>query len=720
MFSLLLLASIPTTTLSQLPTAEQSSPIPQPQAQSLDSTSGSASELLAPETPSFDFSSPPSPVPGTGSPTAPSPPTASPSTSANTYSSPFPSLDPASSEDTEIPNPAISEGDNNRFQETVESSGNTFQPQFPSVGERSGTAGTNPADTLPENGVQVFADYQNFDTATQIFRAEGNAVVYFGQTVLQADVVTVNLMTQLATADGNVVIDIDERQQIRGTYLEYHIDTETGTLFEAEGDLDLVTLPASIQRATLPTDVAQTSVFDPPSSPRLKFVRFQADQVNLTPEDWQAFNVRTTNDREGPPRGPELEIRSRTGTLQERPDGTSLLTLRSNRLWFDGVFGVPLRDRQILLGADEARRRPPADVLFNEDDGGLIVRRSFEVLSRENISFTVAPRVRLQQFGNEDGVLAAFGVDAGFNAVTSAGITDLFVALNTFALDRADDVGDEVRGFIRHTIPLGTDSDRGDFILRYAYRPRFTPVFGNDEDEPSVQHELGAVYRTPVVTLGATQINFSGSGAAEWFDAREQRGRDFIELGRARFEVALSRTFPLWERVLDPEAPQPRFSFAPIRQGIWFSTGVSGRYSVYTDGSDQRLTVGSVALQAVFGDFDRNFFDYSALTVAYSNVFYLEDFSPFNFDSVDTREVLTLGAVQQLYGPFRLGAESRLDLLDDLEPLSTTFSLLYDRRTYGVELNYSPTRQTGSFAIRIDDFNWIDFNAAEFTEGRFR
>jgi hypothetical protein len=34
------------------------------------------------------------------------------------------------------------------------------------------------------------------------------------------------------------------------------------------------------------------------------------------------------------------------------------------------------------------------------------------------------------------------------------------------------------------------------------------------------------------------------------------------------------------------------------------------------------------------------------------------------------------------------------------------YSLRYDRRTYGISLNYSPVQQTGFLQLRVDDFNW--------------
>jgi len=44
---------------------------------------------------------------------------------------------------------------------------------------------------------------------------------------------------------------------------------------------------------------------------------------------------------------------------------------------------------------------------------------------------------------------------------------------------------------------------------------------------------------------------------------------------------------------------------------------------------------------------------------------------------------------QQIYGPFRLGVQTSLNL-DTGERISTDFTLEYSRRTYGIALRYNP------------------------------
>ncbi|MGK7913266.1 MAG: DUF3769 domain-containing protein [Synechococcus sp.] len=559
--------------------------------------------------------------------------------------------------------------------------------------------------SLPENALQIRSDRQTFNSDTQIFTAEGNVEMVFGQTILNADTVTMNLVTEIATAEGNVVIKIDERQEVRGTYLEYNTGNQTGYLDNAEGELDIVNLPANIQRATLSTDAAATSVFDTPSSRAdIKFVRFEADRIDLTPENWTATNIAVTNDPEGPPRGPELERRSETAVLEELPNGASLLTMRGSSLWFDRKFRLPLRDNRIVIGDDSVGRRPPFDILYDDDDGGLILRRNLELLGQRNIAFTIAPRLRVQQFSNEDGILAAFGLDLEFNRVSPGRqVTDIFVALNSLAF--ASGVDEEIRTRIQHRIPVG--DNLGDVVLRYAYRPRFRPIFGEVDRRTDLFHEAGVAYNSPTIALGNSGLRFSSRVAGDYLDGESRDDRtEFVQVGRLRTDAALSGRFPLWELDVS-DLPQPRFSFAPIQQGFWLISGLRTNLAGYTTGDLQASLIGSVGLQTVLGEFDRDFFDYTAFSVVYSNGV-VDDDTPLRFDRFRSRETVRMGLRQQIYGPFRIGADTRIRLDEGFEELDTLYSLSYDRRTYGIDIIFSIASGSGAFRVRIDDFNIFD------------
>jgi hypothetical protein len=132
--------------------------------------------------------------------------------------------------------------------------------------------------------------------------------------------------------------------------------------------------------------------------------------------------------------------------------------------------------------------------------------------------------------------------------------------------------------------------------------------------------------------------------------------------------------------------------------------GVTGTTSYYTNGDDQSTLIGTVGLEGQIGHFSRPYLDYTAWNISYSQGF-KSGLSPFLFDRAVDTKVLTAGITQQIYGPFRLGLQTSVNL-DSGRASSTDYILEYNRRTYGITLRYNPVLELGAFSFRISDFNW--------------
>ena len=98
--------------------------------------------------------------------------------------------------------------------------------------------------------------------------------------------------------------------------------------------------------------------------------------------------------------------------------------------------------------------------------------------------------------------------------------------------------------------------------------------------------------------------------------------------------------------------------------------------------------------------------DYTRLNLAYSQSFIGEASSPFLFDREVDRNVLTLGIVQQVYGPFLAGYQTAYSFSED-RAINNIYSLEYSRRTYGILLRYDSVQETGSIGFRLSNFRWI-------------
>jgi hypothetical protein len=610
-----------------------------------------------------------------------------------------------------------------------------------------------PPDPLPtgtfllEGIVELTADRQEYDSINRIFIATGNAVMRFQGGTLAADILRVNLPNRTAIAEGDVVLTRGQ-QVLRGDRFTYNFVQEQGFLLGVRGEVFIPGAGTDFAPTELTTDVTAgtlltgltlseqilaeqplTSVFSPGginfvvggggrtpvgqtalgSGGEVARLRFEAEQVDLDGENWEATNVRLTNDPFSPP---ELEVRSRRVTFTRLSPTRSEIRARNPRLVFDQGLSLPLlRDRVII----DRERRNPSLVQFGFDDderGGFFIERSFGLVSSTNFNLTVTPQLLLQR--------ALFDND-GFGDPTSYGL----IAVGTLALDTLTnaeatviftnlDLGDlenTFRSSVRVQRQVFTPIGTHNLAVEYSYRDR---LFNGSLGFQDVQRSLGFVFTSPSILLGDTGIALSYQLGAQSILADTDRldllepirENNRVDLGRFQSSFALSRAFTIWSQPPLPATPGEglRYSPNPLSPYVNIITGVRGVFGYYTSGDTQATLTGSVGLQGQFGHFSRDFFDYTAFNITYSQSA-IDGLSPFLFDRSVDEQVLYLGVTQQIYGPVRLGFQTSINLETDRE-IDTIWSLEYSRRTYAITLSYSPVRETGFLGLRISDFNW--------------
>ncbi len=571
----------------------------------------------------------------------------------------------------------------------------SFAPADAAVSSSSqGSLDAASGAALGERVLQLRSDRQTFDQRAEVFTAEGHVEMRLGRSLLRADRMRIELPQRRVVAEGNVAVELDQ-QRISGSRLEYDFAQERGSLWEAFGQVDLRTLAG-----LLPPGEADSS-----SS---RWVRFQADQIRFDVKGWEGDNVRLTNDPLDPP---ELEIRSPRVTSRLQADGSSLLLAEGGRLVFDQVFFLPL---PLRLRFDQFNRQPPIRLFYDDFDReelrrGLVVQPNFELLQDPNFSLVFSLQLYPQRlWGSKQGLRDGVGLRTDFRWLhpEQRAETSLFVEWRGVVFE---ELAKRLRAQLEHRLTTG---DGGQVTYTYAYRERF---FNGRLGFQIVDNRLGASYLSPTLRLGKTGLDFRYRLALDAIDALGQPGEpdqdpdlalakttDRLQLTRLQLGATLHRSFPLWI----PPAPSgaTRYSPLPIEQGIWLNTGLSSSQSFYSNGRTQSYTAGSIGINAVLGAFAADTFDYTSLSITYSNGF-LTGASPFLFDRITTREQLVLGFLQQLYGPLRVGAETTIDLQSG-QQVDITYRLGYDRRTYGFSLQYNPVRQSGALELRVEGLNW--------------
>lgn len=593
--------------------------------------------------------------------------------------------------------------------------------------------------------IELNSNYQEYDAQRQIVTAEGDVLLRYDGTVLDADRLQVNLENLIGVGEGNVALTRGQ-QVIRGDRFTYNLVQDTGNVLNASGEVfiptaradftpiptdvtaggiaprplsDRITANQPLQQVTSPGGVGITAGSDrgfggvplPQQGGEIRRLRVEADTINFDPQGWQATNVSITNDPFSPP---ELELRADTLTLTRETPFRDRIRTTGQRLVFDQGFSIPIpRNEQVI----DRRQRQVTPGLVNlgydsEDRGGLFVERSFNVIDSEAVRVSVTPQVFVQQAITESGgnIFSPdlFGVRGSLDATLGPQTTLTGLAV----LPGFTDIADNLRASLRLRTPVNLLERPHGLTVEYSYRDR---LYNGSLGYQTVRSSIGGIVTSPVIPIGDTGFNLSYQAGAQYITAdsdridllEPDRDNNRISLGRLQGSAALSRGFLLWQGTpLPATATQGlRYTPTPIVPYVQVYGGVRGDASFYSNGDQQTLLTGTIGIQGQFGNFSRPYLDYTGFNLAYSQGI-LGGSSPFLFDRTADTRILSAGITQQIYGPFRLGVQTSINV-DTGQELSTDYFLEYSRRTYGVVLRYNPALELGSLTLRISDFNWV-------------
>jgi hypothetical protein len=604
---------------------------------------------------------------------------------------------------------------------------------------------TPPPSTTPATPrtVEVISDRQEYDEQRRIVTAEGNVVVRFDGAVVDAQRLQINLDNLIAVGEGNVALTRGD-QVLRGQRFTYNFIQDSGELTRGSGEIYLPTaerdvsfLPTDITSGGVPqrplsdrirsnqplTGVSSPGGIDvtvggradarnippPPSGGLVRRLRFEAERIQFYPRGWQAENVSITNDPFSPP---ELVLRARNVTLTQEAPFVDTVRSQGTRLVFDQNFAISIPREQQRLDRREREVTPTiVSPGFDGDQrGGLYLERGFEPVSTDTTRWTITPQFFAQKAVTEgtDDLAGLFGLRSRLNVTLNPkAVIEGNGELTSLNLSQVED---NLRASLRLRQTLGEENPHL-LNLEYSYRDR---LYNGTLGFQTVQSSLGGVLISPIIPLGNSGVNLSYQAGAQYINANTdrldllepERDNDRISLGRLQSSAALSGGLLLWQgQPLPPTATEGlRYTPNTVVPYLRAIAGITGTTSYYTNGDNQSTLIGTIGLEGQIGNFSRPYLDYTAFNVSYSQGF-TSGLSPFLFDRAVDNRVLSAGITQQIYGPFRLGFQTSVNL-DTGRESSTDYIVEYSRRTYGLTLRYNPVLELGGISLRISDFNW--------------
>jgi Protein of unknown function (DUF3769) len=440
-------------------------------------------------------------------------------------------------------------------------------------------------------------------------------------------------------------------------------------------------------------------------------LRFEAEVLDFTPEGWVAKQIQITNDPFSPP---ELVLKAEQARLTKISTYRDELVATRPRLVFDQRVSIPLLVRRTVL---DQREQPPGLVQFGidaDERGGLFVERAFDIVRSPALTFTITPQIYLQRMiidTRNPADLDNYGGKAKLRYQITP-TTSLVSSLRLTTLE-PEEFADNLRASARinQLIRIPPISGFHTLAFEYSYRDR---LFNGSLGFQTVRSSLGVVLFSPNIPLGQSGVILNYQAGYQQINSDTDRA-DLLEpvrddnritLGRFQSSVGLSRSFQLWRGQPLPATRDAGLNYTPVPIVPYLSLdlGLRGVYSNYSNGDSQENLTMSVGVSGQFGHFSRPFLDYTGITVRYTQVVD-GGLSPFLFDRIVDRQILSLVFFQQLYGPLRAGVSTSYNL-ETRESFSTDYFLEYSRRTYGVVLRYNPILAIGSISLRISDFNW--------------
>ncbi len=628
-------------------------------------------------------------------------------------------------ESTPLPNPTPQQGQQE-------------QQPLPPTNPPTNTTGTT------RRVIEIISDRQEYDDQRRVVTAEGNVIVRFDGSVVDADRLQVNLDNLIAVGDGNVALTRGD-QVLRGQKFTYNFLQDDGQLEQGSGEIFIPTAgtdlafeapgtpsaTVGVQRQPLSDRIRQSqpqtgvsspggidfslggqadarNIQQPSAGGEVRRIRFEAARVDFYPRGLQARDVRLTNDPFSPP---ELQIRADKLTLTRETPLRDRVETTGQRLVFDQRTTIPIPKNSQVIDRRERDATPAlASIGFDGDErGGIFVERGFEAFNTDTARLTITPQFFAQKaITGSENIASLFGLKSRFNAVLSPQSRVEGVA--TFENLDLSKIEDSLRGSLRYQQALGSQNPHI-LNLEYIYRDR---LYNGSLGFQRVQSSLGGVLLSPVIPLGRSGLNLSYQVGAQYINANTDRlnllevnrENNRISLGRLQGNVKLFGGIPIWQgKGLAPTPTEGlRYTANPVVPYLSAFGEVNATTSYYSSGDSQNTLFGTIGLSGQVGNFSKPFLDYTGVQVSYSQGLN-NGLSPFLFDrSVDNR-VLNLGIVQQVYGPFRFGFQTSINL-DTSQRISTEYSVEYSRRTYGVTLRYNPIQELGGISFRISDFNW--------------
>ena len=453
--------------------------------------------------------------------------------------------------------------------------------------------------------------------------------------------------------------------------------------------------------------------------------RMQANKITVTPEGWSADRAAFSNDPYTPA---QTWVDAEGVEAHLEPNGDLVIQAQRNQLILEDRLPIPLQRNQRFKKDEEVENRWVLGSDGTDRDGVYLGYNVKPIGLGRHGTLALQPQFMVRRA--LDGVTSSYvlpGQPVGASPSSQpARIGDLFgllATLNTKLLGFNVNAIADVSTFDPSNFANGTRSWgnlKRSFDLPWlgrmtargfgAYRYR---VWNGSLGEQNVYSALGVSLeqqRALPAWGRLTHQLFWRAGFGQ-YQGTDFASTNLADLWRANLFASLNSRLPLWTGRAVPPGPESasRFSPVPVVPGLVLNTNSSVNLSYYGNGTSQNLLSLSGGPTLTLGHLQRNWLDYTQLTITGGGTL-REGKSPFSFDRAVDLGTLGIGLTQQLVGPLLFSGGLGLNV-DPSSPyygdsVGSYVELRWQRRAYEVAVYYSPYEQIGGIRIKLNDFNF--------------
>tara|TARA_B100000700_G_scaffold309617_1_gene389003 strand:- start:498 stop:2528 length:2031 start_codon:yes stop_codon:yes gene_type:complete len=604
--------------------------------------------------------------------------------------------------------------------------------------------GQNKKDILLS--LKIYADKQ-YDFDQNVYIAEGNVKAIINGGILRADLLKYEKLSGIVSAEGNVRFTKGD-QYFRAKEFKFNTFKKEGIIKDVYGILNIknvlddLKIDSNIKKLVVENRVIDKLNNEEKSTyydgiefsfgnievPKNKITRsnksigsinnwrFKSDLIIIKENHWKSNKIIFTND----PFDPHQISFQGIDVIAEEDDGNLLITSSKTNLLLGSRNKFFLGRR--IFGEKKKRNKFKFKFDGKDRDGLFITRRTESTIINNNFKFDFEPQFLINRaiLGKTN----SYDKNQNSKSIRFSDLFGLKFKLNAnykdWNYDSLNDLStlNTTKIFsgsgIRHSSTLSRYLkipilDEANFNIFTTYRSR---VWNGSIGETEIKSAYGGfIEKTKFFKFGEVKNNLNLRFGTAKYEAEEIKNSKLISLWRSSTFASLDSEYQIWKMNQNTLYNSKGMILAPvlINPELIFRTNIDSAYFKYEDGSDQGFIKLSLGPEIRLGRLERNFLDYTKLSIM-PGIKFKSGNSPFKFDNAVDLKTLNFSFIQQIYGPLMIDIISNLNIDNSSvnygEYYDTKLGILFHQRAYEFGIYYHPDNEAGGLYFRLNGFNF--------------